>query len=229
MFFGPRSVNTAGQHLTMAHHRNKNYDNYDLYVHRVLKQVCPDCPGISKKAMEVICSMVCDLERKLSVSAGELTWMSHSQTLTAREIQTAVKLNLPGELAKHAVSEGTKAVTKEAANPHAAGTKHEARQDRAGIVFPVGRIERHLRTRRYAKRVGTYASTYLAAVLEYIVAELLEVASKECREAGRNRIVPRCILLGIRNDEELNRMFHNAAIPNAGVLPNIHAVLMQKE
>ena len=78
------------------------------YIYRVLKQVHPDV-GISTKAMSIMNSFVNDLFEKVASEASRLT---KNKTLSSREIQTSVRLLLPGELAKHAVSEGTKAVTK---------------------------------------------------------------------------------------------------------------------
>ena len=86
-------------------------ESYKSYIFKVLKQVHPDT-GISKKAMSVMNSFIKDLEFKLSEEGGKLARYNKSKTLTSREVQTAVRLLLPGELAKHAVSEGTKAVTK---------------------------------------------------------------------------------------------------------------------
>ena len=71
----------------------------------------PD-PGVSKKAMGIMNSFVNDTFDRLAAEAVRLARYNQKSTLTSREVQTAVRLLLPGELAKHAVSEGTKAVTK---------------------------------------------------------------------------------------------------------------------
>ena len=89
----------------------KSTESYNSYIFKVLKQVHPDT-GISKKAMSVMNSFINDIEGKISEEGGKLARYNKSKTLTSREVQTAVRLLLPGELAKHAVSEGTKAVTK---------------------------------------------------------------------------------------------------------------------
>ena len=81
------------------------------YIHRVLKQVHPET-GISKKGMSIMNSFIGDIFERVVAEAGRLNRYNKKATLTSREIQTAVRLVLPGELAKHAVSEGTKAVTK---------------------------------------------------------------------------------------------------------------------
>jgi len=88
-----------------------DYSSYATYIYKVLRQVHPDT-GISKKAMSIMDSFVHDIFERLSAEAGRLARYNKRHTITSREIQTAVRLLLPGELAKHAVSEGTKAVTK---------------------------------------------------------------------------------------------------------------------
>jgi len=75
-----------------------------------------------------------------------------------------------------------------------------------GLQFPVGRIGRYLRNGKYAKRMGAGAPVYLAAVLEYLTAEILELAGNAARDNKRSRITPRHITLAVRNDEELNKL-----------------------
>jgi len=94
-----------------ANKKKSNYSSYSTYIYKVLKQVHPDT-GISKKAMNIMDSFVHDIFEKIAVEAGTLARYTKRHTISSREIQTAVRLLLPGELAKHAVSEGTKAVTK---------------------------------------------------------------------------------------------------------------------
>jgi len=91
--------------------RKKRVESYSSYIYKVLKQVHPDT-GISKKGMSIMNSFINDVFERLASEAGKLGRYSKKATLSSREIQTSVRLMLPGELAKHAVSEGTKAVTK---------------------------------------------------------------------------------------------------------------------
>ena len=84
---------------------------YSTYIYRVLKQVHPNT-GISKRGMSILNSFINDIFERLALEASRLSRYNKKSTLSSREIQTAVRLLLPGELAKHAVSEGTKAVTK---------------------------------------------------------------------------------------------------------------------
>ncbi|XP_078153015.1 histone H2B.7-like [Carex rostrata] len=89
----------------------KSTETYKIYIFKVLKQVHPDI-GISSKAMSIMNSFINDIFEKLASEASRLARYNKKPTITSREIQTSVRLVLPGELAKHAVSEGTKAVTK---------------------------------------------------------------------------------------------------------------------
>merc|ERR1712060_1020133 len=101
-----------------------------------------------------------------------------------------------------------------------------SRSSKAGLQFPVGRIHRLLRKGNYAERVGAGAPVYLAAVLEYLAAEVLELAGSAAKDNKKTRIVPRHIQLAIRNDEELNRLLSSTTIASGGVLPNIHVYLL---
>jgi histone H2B len=89
----------------------KRTESYSSYIYKVLKQVHPSI-GISKKGMGVMNSFIMDVFDRICGEAGNLCRQNKKATVSSREIQTAVRLVLPGELAKHAVSEGTKAVTK---------------------------------------------------------------------------------------------------------------------
>ena len=104
-----------------------------------------------------------------------------------------------------------------------------SRSSKAGLQFPVGRIGRYLRQGKYATRMGAGAPVYLAAVLEYLCAEILELAGNAARDNKKSRIVPRHLTLAIKNDEELNKLLGGVTIASGGVLPNIHAVLLPKK
>ena len=213
--------------------KKKRTESYSSYIYKVLKQVHPDT-GISSKGMSVVNSMINHAFELIAVEAGKLVRYNKKGTLSSREIQTAVRLVLPGELAKHAVSEGTKAVTKYTSNAGKGGRggskkKATSRSAKAGLQSPVGRVHRHLKSGKYSSRIGAGAPVYLAAVLEYLAAEVLELAGNAARDNKKSRIIPRHITLAVRNDGELNKFLGNVTIPAGGVLPNIHSVLLPKK
>jgi histone H2A len=91
--------------------RRRRHESLNIYIYKVLKQTHPDC-GMSKRGMEVVNNILMDIFEKIATEADKLVQKNGKRTLSSRDIQSAVRLVLPGELAKHAVSEGTKAVTK---------------------------------------------------------------------------------------------------------------------
>ncbi|XP_074554592.1 histone H2B-like [Halichoeres trimaculatus] len=106
-----KAASKAGPKPGKKGRRRSRRESYAIYVYKVLKQVHPDT-GISSKAMSIMNSFVNDIFERIASEASRLAHYNKRSTITSREIQTAVRLLLPGELAKHAVSEGTKAVTK---------------------------------------------------------------------------------------------------------------------
>ncbi|KAI0073792.1 histone-fold-containing protein [Panus rudis PR-1116 ss-1] len=123
-------------------------------------------------------------------------------------------------------------------------TKSQSRSAKAGLQFPVGRVHRLLKRGNYAQRVGAGAPVYLAAVLEYLAAEILELAGNAARDNKKQRIVPRHLQLAIRNDEEcvlyprhssyrlthsscrLNKLLGDVVISQGGVVPFINPELL---
>jgi len=170
---------------------------------------------------------------------------------SSRNIQTAVRRVFPGELAKHAVSEGTKAVTK-----FSWGTRSEERDSisfkdgkmqyhgkltaesdvndvnsalsrAAGLQAPVLEIAHVLHT-RLGNPPSLTAAVYLAATMEYLAAEILELSGNAARDNKSSWIQPRHVFLAMRGDEELHKMFQNVSMLDSGVLPNIHSVFLPR-
>ncbi|XP_055026823.1 core histone macro-H2A.2 [Misgurnus anguillicaudatus] len=104
-----------------------------------------------------------------------------------------------------------------------------SRSARAGVIFPVGRMMRYLRTGTHKYRIGMGAPVYMAAVIEYLAAEILELAGNAARDNKKGRITPRHIKLAVANDEELNQLLRGVTISNGGVLPRIHPELLSKK
>ena len=100
----------------------------------------------------------------------------------------------------------------------ASGSKQVSRSHKAGLSFPVGRIARMLKNGRYAERVGIGAPVYLAAVLEYLVTEILEIAVMVVKQNKKNRIIPRYVYLGLKEDVEFKVLFANTIITSSGVV-----------
>ena len=106
------------------------------------------------------------------------------------------------------------------------GGKQQTRSARAGLQFPVGRVARYMRNGGYAQRVGGGAPVFLCSVLEYLCAELLELAGNAAKDNKKSRITPRHVMLAAKNDDELSRLFGSVTIASGGVLPNIHESLL---
>ncbi|NXC76266.1 H2AX protein, partial [Anhinga anhinga] len=102
---------------------------------------------------------------------------------------------------------------------------------KAGLQFPVGRVHKLLKRGNYADRISPGAAIYLAAVLEYLSAEILELAGKAAKENKKARILPKHVqlALAVRNDDELNKLFSCVTIPQGGMLPNIVPELLPKK
>jgi len=105
----------------------------------------------------------------------------------------------------------------------------KSRSVRSGLQFPVGRLHTMLRKQNFGERVGGAAPVYLGAVLEYLSAEVLELAGNAARDNKKTRITPRHLQLAVRNDEELNSLLSDVTIAQGGVLPNIQSTLLPKK
>jgi histone H2A len=206
--------------------------NFESYIYKVLKQVHP-YTGMTKDAKKIVNSAMNYFTHEIAKEAVYLTTDTSrgknkgKGTISSRDVQTAVRLILPGELAKHAVSEGTKAVTLYSSSISGKGKKRISKAKRARLQFPPPLLRNALK-KKSSKRVGEGAPVYFAAVLEYLTAEILELAGIAARDNNHQRIHARDIQLAISNDEELDKLFDKLSIPGGGVLPNIHAVLLPK-
>merc|ERR1712188_104094 len=107
----PPATKGKGASAASKSRKKRRSETFAIYIYKVLKQVHPDV-GVSKKAMNIMNSFINDSFERIALESSKLVRFNKRRTLSSREIQTAVKLLLPGELARHAISEGTKAVTK---------------------------------------------------------------------------------------------------------------------
>jgi len=106
--------------------------------------------------------------------------------------------------------------------------KAVSRSAKAGLQFPVSRVHRYLRRCTHRFRIAAGAPVYQAAVMEYLTAEILELAGNAARDNKKSRIIPRHILLAVANDEELHQLLKGVTIASGGVLPNIHPELLKR-
>ena len=124
------------------------------------------------------------------------------------------------------------ATPKSAAKKRApAGKKGGNRSVKAGLIFPVGRVGSLLRRGQYARRIGASAGVYLAAVLEYLTAELLELSVKAAaqQKSKSKRITPRALTLAVRHDDDLGALLKDVTLSRGGVLPSLNKALAKKQ
>jgi len=125
------------------------------------------------------------------------------------------------------------------ATPKASGSKKRAavakkggsRSSKAGLIFPIGRVGSLLRRGQYARRVGASGAVYLAAVLEYLTAELLELTVKAAasQKSASKRLSPRTLTLAVRHDDDLGALLQNVTLSRGGVVPSVNKALAKKQ
>ena len=230
---------------------------FNKYIRIVGKQVHPDM-GWTKSCINTTNVLINATGLLIAKKAVFLAATNKRATVTSRNIMAAIRLILPEELAKHAVSESTKALVKyeDPAEVLPPGRGRDARgkprrllengarrpiraETRAGLYFPPSRVRKliqiasdgNLQTKRACGRIEPAASVYLAATLEYICAEFCELGGNATYDQKRMRIKNRDLFLAIYNDEELyNLMLKlNLFIPDSGVLPFIHQFLLRNK
>lgn len=180
--------------------------NFKIYMSRVLKQVHPDV-SLAAPAADELNSIINHLGNEIARLAAQTARKNDRKTITSRDVQAGVRLLIPGELAKHAVSEGLKASTKynkaRRIKNEMSGSVHDQRPTaRAGLVFDIARTRRFLN--KYKFRIGEMAPIYFAAVIEYITAEILELAGNVTRDRKKRRVSVQSLHLAIQGDSELH-------------------------
>lgn len=209
--------------------------SFRVFIQKILKSVHPDS-GISGQALDEINSIIFYAGKAIAKQAEELAAQSGRSTISSREIASAVRLLFVGEVAKHAIAEGTKAVTKFSSNDSNGG-KSAAR---AGLLIPPSLARRYFGSKKGKTkvqkfmvgtnmRVGSLAPVFLAATLEYLTAEIIELSGNAARDNKRQRINVRHLFLAVGGDEELKEIIFNrlrVVLGSSGVLPFIHSSLL---
>jgi histone H3/H4 len=191
---------------------------FETYITKILK-LSEEKNSITLNAKQQLNSAICIMIRIISKTARELTETSKKKTLSEKEIYNAIKMIFSGELAKNAVYEGEKAIEQI--------QKKETRL----VIFPASIISKFLRNFGYSKlMVSHLAPICLAAAMEYITTEILELASDCAKENKHVRITVRDLELCVRKDPELDKLFTRGKISflGGGNIPFIHDSLLPK-
>jgi len=215
-----KKATKAPKKATKAPRTRKGVESYKSYIFKVLRASNPKL-GIGKKAMDIMNSYATDSFKRIAAEAGNLAQYAEKKTLSSHEVESAVKLLLPTELKGHAIKKGEEALGKYMKQE----TSKKPNSEKAGLHFPVGRIKRYLKEGFYAPRVSLKAAVYLAAVLEYLTGEVLELAAEATKKVQKERIIARHIKLAVLGDEELNQFLGGVTIAGGGVEQHIHKEL----
>ena len=203
-------------HRKRSHNKLKQHLLFDTYIRKILKKMYPEIK-IKKDTLSQINAFVNLLGTKIMEKANNLVVNVSQNTISSRTIQSAVKIIFSGELAKHAVSEGVKVVGKyiyyisqDYGKHNKSNNKSKVRHNRtdmAGIYLSISRIEHLIRNNATGKkRVSGTAAVYFAAVLDYIVSEIIELACKTTIKHNKKTITARYLYLSLRTDYELSKL-----------------------
>jgi histone H2A len=199
--------------------------NFCRYIRAVLKQIHSDTGLTEQAVMDTNMMLHLVMENVLDV-ACELTHKDKSKTLSARAIESATKIVLPTELKSHALSTAQKALVKFSQSQR---TEDPLRvEKRAGLKFPVARVEHLVRVHCPELKISEKACIYLTTVLEYMCAEIMELSGNVARDFKKKRITPHHISYAIQRDEELNEVFCGVTL-NGSVLPHIRPDLLPRK
>lgn len=201
--------------------------SFNIYINKVLKSMHPDV-GLTGESQVQLDLMIKQLIRELTRrSVGFLHQTNHKQTLGLREFQFATRLVLQANLAKHANNEGLKAEeTYKQSRADRKDTKEGKpmqKSAQAGLQFSVPRVRTIISQYAGTKRLGDLAVVYTTAVVEYLVAELLDLSSKHVLESKKQRITPHHLAQTISGDRELSRLFRNYVFPIRDPRPFTHS------
>jgi len=218
--------------------------NLEHYLKKVLKQIYPTVKpsdvrmarsslAITKDCVSQINFLLNIVARNITLRMNTVLDVKNQQTMRALDVQTVVKMIIPGELSKGAVAMGTKAVTKYGSFKPSRNEdgKKVSNSVKAGLLLSVSACRKFLKSMCSSQRVGDTAAVYLAAVLEYLAAEMLEMAGNYARDNKKQRITSRGLTIILQADEELHKLFKqfNVEVLGGGVAPNIHTFLIPKK
>jgi histone H2A len=213
--------------------KKKKSHYFEIYISKVLKQVC-DNSGITLNCKQQLNSALCIITKHISNIALNIVISSKKKTITDKEISSAIKMTFSGILLDNSLNEGNNAIQKYKNFDKKEKQEEKlllCKQIKAGILFSPSLVEKFLRQFGYIKiMVNSLAPIYLAAVLEYLTYEILDISNELCKENKKVRINIRDMELAIRTDNELNNLFIklNINLLGGGVIPFIHSSLITK-
>ncbi|KAK0425111.1 hypothetical protein QR680_009038 [Steinernema hermaphroditum] len=143
-----------------------------------------------------------------------------------RDLDDKLRASVGGIVMARGSPEPSSKTSKKKTNTESERATRVTHANRAGLLFPVGRIRRHLKSGNVAQRVGVGSAIFTAAVLEYMMAEVTELAGNLATAERKHRITPRQIMTAIRSDHELNNMFHGVTFRESGVIPHIEQAVL---
>ncbi len=187
--------------------------SYKVYLRSLIKE---NGTGVGQIASPQLNAMVVDLINRIctEILLAKASTRNKIKTVQPNDVQTAIRLMYPGELARHAIAYGTKAVSKFQA-AESTGNRTTFTEFR----FGVGRIERHMRLQLGAGgRISKTAPLYVADAVGYVMSEIIGMASNSARDRKAVRINSRDIFLAIQNDSELQKLFGNSLMAATGVI-----------
>jgi histone H3 len=197
---------------------------FEIYISKVLKNISTN--GITSNARQQLNGALCIIARKIASTSLYFTQMVKKRTLSEKEVGNAIRILFSGVLSENSIKEGNKAIENFSSNNNDSLT---SRQSKASIIFPPSIAEKFLRQFGYTKvMITNNAPIFLAATLEYICSEILELSSETVTINKRMRLTIRDLELGVRNDNELDKLFDslNISFIGGGVVPYIHPILI---
>lgn len=209
-------------------HRRKKFRYFDSYIPKIMKKSF-ETSGITSDARQQLNSILIMFATKIADNSLRLTKFSDKRTLSVKEISGGVSLFLSGDLQKNSLSQGETAVINYQTNT---GNKGSSRQSKASIIFPPSITEKFLRKFDTSAIMVTHtAPVYMAAVLEYICVEIIDMASIMAKDDHRVRITVSDLELSIKADSEFSKLFNdnNIRFLGGGVQQWIHPNLLVKK
>jgi histone H2A len=210
--------------------KKKKSHFFEIYILKVLKQISTDS-GLTSNAKQQLNSGLCIIANHISLITFNMLCMTKKKTISDKDIGCALNIILKGELLNNSILEGEKAVKNFKNYKETPTADTNTRQDKADILFPPSLTEKFLRNFGYFKiMVSSNAPIYLAAVLEYLTFEILDLANICCRDDDRVRINIRDLQLTVKTDTELDNLFNslNISFLGGGVVPYIHSSMFNK-